>query len=341
MNKHFKINKVILIILLLLLILNNIQSQCFEYLNINSTETYSFMFFRNNFGTFNKTILFHSQSLHSTGTKYSRMNDKYYILNADSNRINEINFQDSTYIPFAFLNNDTIVIRVTTSNEWIYFSYSQNKYIFDIPDSIKYLLRKVPIEIDKDEYNCKFDKSLNKMFVVDKTDYNSNLEIYSYNKHFDTVERKVFNFDKFYNHSSIIDAYWISTSQILLILINRNKQEYVYCVYNITNDNITKINYFNKYSILDDCFDNQCLVRHSDKRSYQAAIYEIDLKTLNHKLKYKIFEKYEFYEHSYRIGFVSPLKLARMSNIEWDMNSFSVLLNQSRNYIDSRFEKVE
>jgi hypothetical protein len=271
------------------------------------------------------------------------MADKYYVLDADSNKINDLFFQDTTYMPLAFINNDTIVLRDVQTNDWLFFSESQNKYIKNIPKNLKALLEKIPTGIDKDEYFCRFEKSLNQMILFASTNNDSAvLDIYFYNYDKNIVEKQEINIDNLCKDCGTLNAYWISSNQILLTLILHSNAPLIYCVYNTTNRKLTKMKFFNDYYSLEDCFDNYCLIHFGDSRPYQAAIYKLDTTSMKLSPVYQIYAEIRNFNPLGRLGFVSPTKIARMTNYGDDFLSFQPYLNQiTQNFYEIRIEKVE
>ncbi len=319
---------------------NSINSQKIENIKIKENDEYAWhLSFRDIFGTYNKTILFRTQDF-SGISEFPRMADQYYVLDSDSNKIDDISFRDSNYVPLAFLNNDTIVLKFSPKNEWIFFSKSQNKYIDEVPKSLKAFLEIIPPGIDENKYVIKFEKSLDKMLLFENS-YTPILGIYNYNKCKGVVEKQDFNIGKFCKDCAILNAYWINSTQLILVLFNSETQLYNYCSYDIVNNQIVKMDFFDKDCLLDDVFGNYCLVRIIDSKPYQAAIYEIDIKSMKFILKYQIFAKVSDYNPLYRLGFVSPSKIARMTTSEFDYTSFEPYLNQIKNLIDISVVEID
>ena len=317
-------------------------SQIFDNLKIEGNDQYACdLSFRNIFGTFNKTLLFpiREYTKPSGGIELPRRTGKYYVLDADSNKIYIINFQDTTYIPLAFINNDTIVLKDQRQNDWLFFSESQNKHIKDIPKNLKALLEQIPSGIDTDDYFCRFEKSLNKMILY-STHYNPFFEIYYYNYEKDIVEKKECNIDKICKDCATIDAHWLNSNQLIVTLVRNMNEPYIYCIYNTINHQLVKMNFFNDSYLLSDCFDNYCLMQFGNSRPYSAAIYKIDTNSMKLTPIYQIYAEKGALNHMYRLGFVSPTKIARMSSTEPDFTSFEPMYNQIGNLFEIRFEKV-
>ncbi len=331
-------NRNYLCIMMFLFFSNSLNSQSFENLKMEEDKKYeSHLLFRNTFGTFNSTLLVFNQQF---SYLYPGIKDKYYVLYADSSKINDLSFQDSNYLPLAFLNNDTIVLKSKQYNDWIFFSVSKNEYIKNIPENLKALLEKIPPRIDRDEYFCKFEKSLDKMILF-STFYSPVFEIYSYNYDSNIVEKKEFNIEKICKYCAILNAYWINSNQLILVLFNNRTEAYTYYFYNVTNNKTVKMDFFNDYCFLDDYFDNYCIVSFSDSRPYQAGIYFIDINTMKLHQKYKIFANINQFNPLYRLGFISPTKIARMTTTSADFASFEPYLNYIKNLIDIRIEQTD
>ena len=328
-----------------LLISNAVYSQTFDNLKIEE-DKYAYgdisrFYFRNIFGTFNKTILLVAGKYSWVPSNVPRKIGKYYVLDANSNKINEIFLQDTNYVPLAFLNNDTIVLRDKKENDWLFFSESQNKYIKDIPKSLKALLEKIPLGIDKDEYICKFTETQDAMILcVNGGSESLYFTIYSYNYNKDSVEKQDHDISRFCEQFDVIvNVYWVDSNNLLFILFNPVKGD-TYCLYNIKSKKNTKIKLPEKYAGLDDYYNGYFLMQVVSK-PYQAAIYDFDIKTLQFTLKYKIYAEKGQYNYLYRLGFVSPTKIARMVGSAADFTSFSPIYNQIFNLFEIKFEKVD
>jgi hypothetical protein len=325
-------NRILHIIITFLFVSNAVYSQDFEILKIKENDKYANnLLFRNIFGTFNKTLLFRNQAYSPNGTKFPRMDNKYYILDADANKINDVDFLDSNYLPLAFLNNDTLILKTVQENNWLFFSISQKKYINDIPKKLKVLLENIPHDINRNKYICKFTEMQDAM-VVCSDEYNtpSNFTIYRYN--YDSVVKQVYDISYFCKYYVIVNVYWVDANNLLFILFSPIKES-KYCLYNVKNQKITELKLPEKYAELDDYYNGLFLMRVWSK-PYKAAIYDFDIKTLKFTLKHKIYAETKEYNPLYRLGFVSPAKIARMTTSAAVFTEFEIYLNQMQNLID-------
>ena len=155
------------------------------------------------------------------------------------------------------------------------------------------------------------------------------------------VEKKEFNFDEFCNSCAIVNAYWVTSNHLLMNLFNSETQTHTHCFYNIMNDKIDRISFPDNGRILDDSYGNYCLVSFPSSTPYQAAIYEMDVMSMEFTMRHKIYAKRTDDNPVYRLGFVFPSKIARMTIVDFDFTSFSPFLNQVFNLIDIRIERVD
>jgi hypothetical protein len=234
---------------------------------------------------------------------------------------------DTSYLPFSFLNNDTIVLRNVQNEDYLLYSFHNKRFIHDIDKSLCMLLKLVPKGIDSGYYLCKFNAERNQLLILKpefNSIYKSAFDLFNYNVLKDTIEYQMIDIKKFNKTHMIDNIYWVDSNHLLIHLFHTQMKE-ICCIYQIDNKKFTSLKLPTNMFFEDYC-NGYCILAAAN--GYNAEIYHLDINKSQFILKCKIVSEGGRNDYLDILRFISSGKIARTGNVPYEID---VALNQKKN----------
>lgn len=250
------------------------------------------------------------------------------VLNTELGKFMFLKIDYQKYLPIAFMNDDTLIVRSKSNKKFMGYRMSDNNIVI-LPNKLNMLLQKIP-DFYKD-YRYKVNNSLDKIVLTSDKDNESKYFKIIYIEKDSIIIKKVDN-SKIYKLYGVNDIKWIDKDNLLLFLLKAGRYEPTSCqkVYNVKTENIIDIKLADKNFDMTDYNNGYCLYQKSKTTAY---IYKMVLK----EGKIILSKRYQITANDipndplFGLGFISKDKIARITYIEGEIGFFDYTLNLKGN----------
>jgi len=322
--------RTLLIIAILFLISCSCKGQSYHCLNIKEFDRYPpEILFNNCFGNLDRCLLFAYQDcdykVYSSSDSIRTHRDTYYVLDVLNAKIQDFDEVSKLGTPLAFINNDSLVIKRSTDNNWIYYSMKTGLCSLIQSPSLILLLYRIPDTIYQGGTICYFNPTTNRMLTFNRFEESTILSVYSCtNGDIDTLRINVDTIAK-QSKQVLYEARWLNDTSILLFTIKDIMSECKYFIFQVQDNMILPVSThtLGKGYEIEDSFENRCIVSSANER----LLCEINPQTGN------VFPlgKFEIIDNagcpSCRMAMISPEIIAFMTTTQLDYHSFEPYLN--------------